>query len=124
MGVPQKPGQEGTGCDVVRQAERRPPCRHPGIGHHVSVKEIKESMSDECSDNQPKILLEADYRNQQKTGEHEGLRFDGITGSSDHGKQDVVGGNNNEQRGIERTIPVEADQGRDDGDRKREGDSC
>ena len=116
----QAQSQERAENCVECKAEAGPPRGDAGVCNEEVVDEVKDAVAHQGSDYEPGISFEAENGEQ---GESEGdSDFDpeGALRSAHHGKQDVVGGDDDEEGGIEGAVAVQADEGGEAGDGERE----
>src|SRR5437016_155575 len=116
----QAQSQERAENCVECKAEAGPPRGDAGVCNEEVVYEVKDAVAHQGSDYEPGISFEAENGEQ---GESEGdSDFDpeGALRSAHRGKQDVVGGDDDEEGGIEGAVAVQADEGGEAGDGERE----
>ena len=75
------------------------------------MDEVKAAVGNERGDYKPKTSFEAENGKQGKSAGDSDFDPKSALRSAHHGKQDVVGGDDHEDGGIEGTVAVKADEG-------------
>ncbi len=110
LGTTQQPGQIHCGCDVIGQAEHRPPDGHTRIGYDMSVEEVKDPMRRQSSNHQPEIESKAEDWDEKEPGHDDSLHDQRLHGLTHDCKEAVIGRDHNQNGGIKGTIAVKADE--------------
>lgn len=83
--------------------------RHSCIVNEQVMQEVKDSVSNEGSDNYPRIVLEPEDSKKQESSRDHALYNECPPGSSHRGKQHIVGRDHDQHRRIENALAVKAD---------------
>jgi len=89
---------------IKGQAKAGPPVRYARVVDEEVMNEVKEAVSDGCSDHNPEICFEPKYREQQE--EERDCAFDDehAVGSAHGGKQYVVGSDDDQHGWVKGTV--------------------
>src|SRR5579864_6001243 len=115
----QTESQERAENCVECKAEAGPPRGDAGVCNEEVVDEVKDAVAHQVGDYNPEIPLETENDEQGKAQGNSDFDPEGALRSAHDGKQDVVGGDHDEDGGIEGTIAVPADEDGEAGDGER-----
>ena len=104
-------GQQRAENCVEGQTEAGPPVRDAGVSNEEVMDEVKDAVGHEGGDYKPKTSFEAENGKQGESAGDSDFDPESALRSAHHGKQDVVGGDDDEDGGVEGTVAVKADEG-------------
>src|SRR6266850_695663 len=111
--------QESTGDNIECQAETGPPHWDPWIFNEQMMKKVKNSMSGQSHCYKPEIRFEPHHSNSQKGTRNERLDQYRVHGGPHNSKQDVISGDDDQQRWVENAITIKSGEQSEDEHRQR-----